>query len=582
MAFGALFLTGGAFAFGLSALLGVALTLLGLYYARQGYTVWRVGPAVMLANRSYALVSQERYDEALALLDAIPASRQTPMLRKAVAAQRARILLSRSRFDEAIALLDAAQRLPGTWFSRDIEREFEQRMRAVRALVLAAKGELAQARDEAARIDATPCAAEVSAVTALTRALVAARARDGAALRVALTDAHAREAHLGDRLRALLRTLSRMAASAPGSVYRAPARGAMDAPLSPVGEWIRGVLPEAAAFAPRAVAPPAPVDEGPRASDVAAQQVEAARVKAVKAAPRAGWWWPLILTSTAGGCAAIALVAHRALSVADSYAVFILTMVAYMAWATLSFRRQQRAFVEVSRLRGARRDDEADAALKRLTKTRSDYLAAQALVLLADSEETRGRVEAALRYTEQAIGRMLATEQTRVISSDLALPTAMALRGRSLALLGRTDEALAEIERVERDHPAYPHAVSMSLVVRLLVALRTGDDARARHLAQRRNAELALPRNADLLCDMLLARDGVFEADGDLGRILGDLDGDPVLRGWIELAAPGLEAALRGASTGVRIEATTDDAEVAAASGAGGAAAAALRLHRHE
>lgn len=553
MVIGAVLVAYGAAMVGTAPPFGLCVAAVGLVFARQGLALWRVGPAVMLANKSFGLISQERYDEAAATLDAIPAGGMTPLVQKAIAAQRAHLALARGDFTGALAVIDGARRIPRSWMWRAQERDFDQRLRGVRALALAATGDLDGARVELTALTTSRASAEVLALASLVRAVVAARAKDHEGLAAALIEAHDREEHLGGRLRALLRALSRMAAATRGSVYRMPGRSALHEPLSPVGEWVRALVPDAAEHAPRALARP-PLDAARPAPQHAAQQVDDARRRAAKGAPKTGPLAALAVLTPFAAAVAWLLLRGQIPTTWDLLGAAAASLCAWIAWMFLWARRQRAQLQDVSVLRGEGRHDDADALLARLAKARSEMVSASAMVLEAEALERAGDFDAALRRCELGVGRVLSRPQVQAAASDLLLPTLMATRARMLALLDRGDEALAELERLAKDHPAYPFAAAAGLSVRLILAVREGDEEAARRLALARTADLSLSRRVEHLADMVLARDGVWEADGDLARILAELDADATLRGWITRVAPGLEEALRGPVTGVRVE----------------------------
>ena len=68
---------------------GGAAALFGALMMTLGLRQQRIGPAVMLNNAAHDLLTQGRYDEALALLDTIPAAQRTGLVGMAILSQRA-------------------------------------------------------------------------------------------------------------------------------------------------------------------------------------------------------------------------------------------------------------------------------------------------------------------------------------------------------------------------------------------------------------------------------------------------------------------------------------------------------------
>jgi hypothetical protein len=177
--------------------------------------------------------------------------------------------------------------------------------------------------------------------------------------------------------------------------------------------------------------------------------------------------------------------------------------------------------------------------------------ACQALLERAQQAERLDDLGAALDAVDQSLGRLeRAPEIKRSVAASL-LPSLIAVRVQVLAASGRTDEALAEMALLAAEHPGFAFVPRTQWSLRLILALRADDRALARALVLSRPSEMNLPPNVELLAAVVLAADGVFEADGERARIEHDLAVNPGARAWIERVAPGLCGALRSA-TGVR------------------------------
>lgn len=532
---------------------GVAASLFGALMMTLGLRQQRIGPAVMLNNAAHDLLTQGRYDEAMALLDAIPRSSRGGLVGMAALSQRAYVLFARGDVAGAVAVSAEALALEIPLLARSQGRQYQLVLRANRALMLAAAGESAMAREEAARVDASPHALPLlKGYAALARAVTFARAGEREALVGELTRSRSSLDQLSGREAMLARTLARLAAVPSGGAYRAPA--SREGELSPAARWIVSVVPQAAAFAPRASVPGPAVDPArlPSASAGARARVAADRALATKRAPSPRRWlllaWGLLI-----GAMVVALpMINRAFAVTVSAWVFAIPVGASIALAVRRNLSLDRTIREARLLYADDRAAESDAKLERVARSTTHAHAAVALLDLAEHAERRDDLPAALALCDRGLGRLFKSAAVKASMSDILVPSLVASRARLLAAMGRTDEALAELEVIASEHPTFPFATGATLVVRVLVALQLGDRELARELVRTRATDTRLPRHAELLFDLLVGEAGWFEADGERERIEAELSAHPGLRSWIERVAPGL-ASPRHQVSSVRI-----------------------------
>jgi hypothetical protein len=560
----------GAWLGGLSSALFGALLVLGAVRLR------RVGPAVMINNAAHDLLTQGRHDEALALLDSIPPARRVGLVGMAVLSQRAYALFARGDAAGAVAVSAEALALQAPLLTRAQARQYRLVLRANRALMLAAAGDAAAARAEAALVDASADSMPlIRGTAALARAVNHARAGEREALVAELGGSRPFLDLLTGREAMLARALGRLAAVPPGSAYRAPA--SRDGALSEAARWVVQVVPQAAAFAPRAAERGPAVDPArlPAATPGAHARVAAGRALATRQAPNPARrnlaLWLAVLGLFVGATAYL-----RETVPAEAAPWMIFAMAAgLIGWLVRRNRGLDRATRDARALYTAGRAADSDAKLDRVARSGSHAHAAVALMDLAEHAERRDDLSGALALVDRALGRLFRNPTVKAASSDILVPALVALRARVLAAMGSTDDALAELEVVAREHPAFPYATGAALGVRVVAALRLGDRDLARDLARSRTTDTRLPRHVEMLCDLLVGEAGWYEADGERERIEGELAANPGLRAWIERVAPGL-AAPPAPPTGVRIAdlgGTTDaEAPEAATAAARGAA----------
>ncbi|MDO9017873.1 MAG: hypothetical protein Q7V43_13240 [Myxococcales bacterium] len=553
---GATYLTlglGVAVLLGGASIMAVGFAFGGAIFIAAGVRMQRIGPAVMINNAAHDLLTQGRYDEALALLDTIPPARRSGLVGMAVLSQRAYVRFAQGDTAGALALSDQALALRTPLIARSHGRQYRLALQANRALMLAAAGESAAARAEAALVDAAPEALPLlKGTVALARAVTYARAGEREALVGELSRSRPMLDQLSGREAVLARALGRLAAVPAGSAYRAPA--ARDGELSDAARWVVGVVPQAAAFAPRAAQPGPAVDPArlPSPSADALARVTAHRALARKLAPspyrwRLAAWLALVMAITAG-----IPYLNRAYGLSLNLGLLAVPVLALIAYAVRHNRGVDRAIRGARALFADGRVDESDAVLTRVSRDPTHTYAAIALHDLAEHAERRDDLPGALALCDRALGRIFKSANVKASVSDILLPSLIALRARVLAAMGSTDDALAELAVVAREHPTFPFATSAAVAVRVIVALRLGDRELARDLARTRTTDARLPRHVGMLFDLLVGEAGWFEADGERERIEGELAAHPGLRAWIERVSPGLTGSYP-ALTSVRI-----------------------------
>jgi hypothetical protein len=537
------------FGVGLGPLLALPVGFAGALRAERR---WASAVATRVLAESFAAISLGRLSMAEAALDALAASSWlAPGTRRLVAIQKGLVAVRRGDVRAARIALDEAIALPAG--RGEVEAGYQRAgALALRAFALATSGEPVAALADVAAVRASPVASDDALARAsLAEALVLERQGERETLRELLArDRRLLREATHPRERAIARALERMVRAAKVTPYRvaeaAPAEG--DEP--PVETWIARVAPSLASFAEvrrggsgrHDLAAPAPTERG-----MAAVQASRSRMSAPM--------WPLVLLAlgafggltwllTGGGGSA-----GMPADVGAPAASFPLAPILLLAIAAGSASGLAARWVRKRRLRGrlaaVRAAGDAQAAsedLRDLTAGEDDASAAQAHLLLADRAEREARWGDVLRETEAGIARV-ASPAARGATGLLA-PDLVGLRAFALAVVGRADEAEAELATIAHGYPHYPRALFR---VRLVQLARAGRLAEAAEQVDALAADLPLSLREELFADVVRAvgsPSGPTRAEAV--RIGEELSDDPALRAWIASVAPRVLSAFEG------------------------------------
>ncbi|MFO0624342.1 MAG: hypothetical protein U0325_01895 [Polyangiales bacterium] len=531
----------------------------GLLIAPARLRQMRVAAATGFAHETQRLLTEGRYDEARARIDAVPPGARRGMFGIVVLVQRAALHFVEGEMVEAAATYARALTLRTPLIRGLARAHLALQIRAFRAVALAAAGDGDAARAEADGIDAAPQALPAHrGHAALARAITFARLDQRAELAAELARARTLFDEMTGREAALARTLARVAASPAAGAYRTPAvRGTEE--RSALGAWVVKVLPNAAPFAPRRQtrAPTPDLASLPSPSEATRARVAAARAQAVRAIGDRARWEGIALLVSIVALSVVGMLA--ALGRAEPVVAWSLFagVVAMVAAMTIRDRRLTRALQEAGARFAEGAVDDADARLARIARATPHALASLAHMNRALIAERRDDLDGALAHLDAALGRALKNPSVEASLRGRHLPSIVGLRARVLAAMGRTDDALAELELLARAYPGYASATDAASLPRIIVALRLGQRDLARDLAAARGDDAPTPRHGEILVALLLGEAGQYEAEGDRERIEADLASQPALRSWIARIAPGLVRPMR-TSTGVRV--ADDDA----------------------
>jgi hypothetical protein len=370
-----------------------------------------------------------------------------------------------------------------------------------------------------------------------------------------------------------------------GSVYREPGRisePTHDEPL--LGEWVSKIVPEAAAFVPKAhrrdqsqslsvfSANASTVSGSATIAQTSSKQSKKHSVKRTLAL-----WVALVvlfltlwqyLTPDAETTTAGPPIALTNGDVGSIMAAIVLVAIAALAIRIYTSMRSHRRS-EVALRRAGRKLAEGDsrgyvAALDAIVNRRPDSPASSALHAMSLFSERDCELENALAFADAGLARISRYPSIRAMNSDILVPELIAQRAFVLAALHRDAEADAELAVLGRDHSTFAFMTRSLFRVRLLQALRRDDHAEAARLARERTPELPLSRRDEMLADIVLALEGGDVVEGELERIAAELADDPQLAKWIDRMTPGARAKVAARSR-TRVahgeEIAADDAE---------------------
>jgi hypothetical protein len=125
---------------------------------------------------------------------------------------------------------------------------------------------------------------------------------------------------------------------------------------------------------------------------------------------------------------------------------------------------------------------------------------------------------------------------------------------------GRTDEALAELDAIAKQHPAWSSRAVAEVRIRLLAAVRRGDLETARAVARGVAPELPMSLRDEVLADLVLATAPDGSSREEQERLDAELRDDASLRTGIDAVAPGMRDELaRRVAGGVRVAREADE-----------------------
>ena len=545
-----------------------ALWLIGPFalaavFAWGGLEALRAGPALVLLSLASERITRGQVDDAERLIAQLPpraAPRKGTV--RGVALLRANIALHRGDATAAAAQATLAAGAPTGFFARDAFEKLRAMALALRALAHASLGRKEETLADAAAAESSPMAPpDAHARAALARAVLFAQAGDmpGLAALLAKSASPMLESLL-PRERVLVRAMRRMARSSRRSVYREAAKQGTNEEAE-LAAWVAKVAPSAAAFAGDAVARAHAADAAalPPPSPEARRYVERARQtqgpKFGKGKRMLVLWvllvvmflaiWQLLQTSPSRpshvaqtplpidvpgfailvGGASLTLVAVIML-----VAVVVQTLVARGSLRRLTLAKVQAVRGEVE---AARHSFAAVAA------GRGVAASAEAHLGLAGLAERAGDFAAALDAADRGLGRIWSNGALRALHSNVLVPELLATRVAALSVLGRNQEAAAELAALGADFPAYPGVSRARYRAALYSTLHPSQFFGAPAVARTRTLDMPLSLRDDVLTDVILAAtDGVSQ--DELERIAGELRDDDALRAWIDRMTPGL------------------------------------------
>lgn len=573
---------GGSLAIGLPlAVMAFAATIGGsvLYALRRKRKQLREASGRAL-NAAFNLIGLGRLRDASDVLDALEARVQEPWALRLADIQRAIIAIRRGDMAPAEEHLSSAIGRPIEGYARDNAAYQLEGAHALRAFVRAALGKHEEARADIARVESGGPSEDARARVALAEAMILEQQGKREELRMLLSEKSALLLeHTHPRERAIVRAFQRMVRSDKASVYRrAEARRERSEGEEPMlGDWVAKVAPGAAQF----VRSPRPAEQVAKIApgEVVARPTEEAvraNIAAKKPAPKTSWRIPLFAAVGTGVLSgAIYLVSQvfaRFSSRVDpaqgvdpsgdgsTFWLVVLPILAmpvvYAAMRALQWigrRRAEKAVRQAGkggRAVGAPNEEQ----LRALSGSPSPVVAAQAWLLLADRAERRGDFAGALAATTSGLARL--SDPRDRAAADIVYPDLVSLRAFSLAAVGRSQEANAELATLG---PTYPHFSRAVFRARLLYLVRSGDLRGAARFVEAGEADLPLSVREELLSDLVRAAVSPEQAGaGEIQRLKDELAASPEAKAWIRIAAPGLLEAFEGATmTDVRVRVDT-------------------------
>jgi hypothetical protein len=171
-----------------------------------------------------------------------------------------------------------------------------------------------------------------------------------------------------------------------------------------------------------------------------------------------------------------------------------------------------------------------------IAATAPPAIAANAAHWLAELADQRGDFAAALAAAEAGLAK-ISTRALEAATSDWVLPELWADRAFAKLLLGRRDEALAEMAVLAERFPSFPFHARATLRVELVDRLRRGDVAAAAELAAGAGDVPSTPR-VELLADLARALADPATPEAERTRLHAELRADEPSARWVRLIVP--------------------------------------------
>ncbi len=543
----------GAWVSGMPILLVAGVVPVGMLYLLVTTRRQEIGSALAMSALDRA--ARGRYDEARALLDAVPKNVLGSYVGMMVDTQRAALALFEGKLETAVTEATKGAR-PGKRVGT-VGSLHRQSALSLRAVALAGLGRSDEALADVAAVRAADYRqASFLARAALAEAVLYARTKDLESLARVLREERALLlGATGPRERLVVRALSRMVAAKKVSVYREPApKGDRDEDEH--ASWIAQLAPEAASYAasPKLGARlEAPVAADPKAVADAAKASKAKRpwgrvaaLWAVVVVLFLALWSLLRADDSLGGRPADA----PAFGLTEAGVILVFSLLAVgVAAAVVALRvgRGRKFTRELSRafeLRMRGKHDEARAALVELARSKTILVKPQAERELAVIATSAGDFKAARHHAEAGIAATGASPAALTLSRPVLLPQLHAELAFALAAAGRARRAEEELARISTISPAYPYLARDTFRVRLVSLAKAGQLDAAAAMARERPVDLPLTMQEELLCDALRLHAGDELPEGERVRIEADLREDAVSARFLDGVAPALRRML--------------------------------------
>lgn len=506
-----------------------------------------------LALAALDRASRGRFDEAEALLAAVPTNVHRTYVGQMVFSQRAAIALYEGRLDDAIGLATTAaregKRLNAT------ERIHQGSALSIRAVAHAGLGH----RDEALRDAKTIREAQFRqagfvARVALAEALLFAREKDMEGLaRVIREERPLLFGATGPRERLVARALARMIAAKKVSVYREAAKRD-DEELDEQASWVAKIAPGAASYARAA--------KLGGTLEAPATVTEEARAAAEKAGPTAKSPWRRVVALwvvlivlflaiwqflTPDPHAAPAPVHHDTMpfglgSIAALYVGVLLAAGLFIAYRIAIAKRITVALGNATETRLRGNLDEARDAFTELAKNKIALVAPQAHRELATIATMHGAFREAQAHAEAGIAAAASSAVSLSLSRPVLLPLLHGELAIAFAAEGRVARAEEELEKIRTGFPTYPYLARDTFRTRLFAAAASNRLDEAAELSRSRPVDLPLTMDEELLCDVLRVHAGDRLPEGERERIEADVRDDPRAAKLLDRLVPTLRA----------------------------------------